>query len=227
MKILCVSDQIDPLIYSSNIKERYQDIDFVISAGDLPMEYLDFIVSSLNKSVYFVFGNHNLNDFGIYHRTIQNNMSYMREAEANNICANCHGATYLGFRCATEGSLLMAGVSGSLRYNNGLNQYSNMQMKQKLLMLIPRMIINKIKYGRYLDIFVTHAPPLGIHDKSDPCHRGFECFLWFMRVFKPKYLVHGHIHLYDLQDIRISTYQDTTVINAYSHFILDTGASDL
>ena len=69
MKILCVSDQIDPLVYSSNIKERYKDIDFVISAGDLPMEYLDFIVSSLNKAVYFVFGNHNLNEYGLYHVT--------------------------------------------------------------------------------------------------------------------------------------------------------------
>ena len=38
MKILCVSDQIDPLIYSVNIKERYRDVDLVISAGDLPME---------------------------------------------------------------------------------------------------------------------------------------------------------------------------------------------
>jgi len=62
MKVLCVSDQIDPLVYSSNIKERYKDIDLVISAGDLPMEYLDFIVSSLNKPVLFVFGNHNLNE---------------------------------------------------------------------------------------------------------------------------------------------------------------------
>ena len=65
--------------------------------------------------------------------------------------------------------------------------------------------------------------PAGIHDKSDPCHQGFECFKWFMDSFSPRYLVHGHIHLYDLQDIRVSKYHDTTVINAYSHFILDTG----
>ena len=72
MKILCISDQIDPLVYSSNIKERYKDIDFIISAGDLPMEYLDFIVSSLNKAVYFVFGNHNLNEYGLYHGPKEN-----------------------------------------------------------------------------------------------------------------------------------------------------------
>ncbi len=227
MKILCVSDQIDPLVYSSNIKERYKDIDLVISAGDLPMEYLDFIVSSLNKPVYFVFGNHNLSEFVYYHRngstTGQSVKSFdcMSEAQAS------HGTTYLGFRCRREGSLLMAGLSGSLQYNNGLNQYTDAQMKRKIIALIPRLLLNKFLYGRYLDVLVTHASPEGIHDKPDPCHRGFASFLWFMRVFKPRYLLHGHIHLYDLQDIRVSKYLETTVINAYSHYILETGDTDI
>ncbi len=224
MKILCVSDQIDPLVYSSNIKERYKDIDLVLSAGDLPMEYLDFIVSSLNKPVYFVFGNHNLTEFGLYHRIAG---SIPKGLPADN-CLNpegCHGTTYIGFKNIREGNLLIAGVSGSLRYNDGLNQYTDKQMKRLLLSLVPRLIMNKIRYGRYLDILVTHASPAGIHDKNDPCHQGFSSFLWFMKAFRPRYLVHGHIHLYDLQDIRVSRFLDTTVINAYSHYILDTGAT--
>ena len=54
-KILCISDQIDPVIYSKDIKEKYGDVDFIISAGDLPIDYLDFVQSSLNKPLYFVF----------------------------------------------------------------------------------------------------------------------------------------------------------------------------
>ena len=222
MKILCVSDQIDPLVYSSNIKERYKDIDFVISAGDLPMEYLDFIVSSLNKAVYFVFGNHNLNEYGLYHGTTDKYKTGLEQTMIND--SECHGTTYIGFKAIKDNSLLIAGVSGSLRYNKGLNQYTDKQMKRKLISLIPSLLLNKIRYGRFLDILVTHASPEGIHDKTDPCHRGFRSFLWFMEVFKPKYLIHGHIHLYDMQDIRVSKYHETTVINAYSHFILDTGA---
>ncbi len=227
MKILCVSDQIDPLVYSSNVKERFKDIDLVISAGDLPMEYMDFIVSSLNKPVYFVFGNHNLNEFGYYHRNLLDTVPAGKSIEKD-VCASpgC-GATYIGFRGIRDGSLLIAGVSGSLKYNNGLNQYTDTQMKRKLLALIPFMLYNKIRYGRFLDLLVTHASPAGIHDKSDPCHQGFKCFLWFIETFKPRYLVHGHIHLYDLQDIRVSKYLETTVINAYSHFIIDTGAAEL
>lgn len=33
MKILCISDETDPLIYSKNIAKRYGDVDLVISAG--------------------------------------------------------------------------------------------------------------------------------------------------------------------------------------------------
>ncbi len=221
MKILCVSDQIDPLVYSNSAKERYKDVEFVISAGDLPMEYLEFIVSSLNKPVHFVFGNHNLDEFGFYHRTPSG--QYRNPFASTGFSG--HGATYLGFRTLTEGGILLAGASGSVRYNDGFNQYTDRQMRWRLIKMIPSLVLNRLRYGRYLDILVTHASPAGIHDKNDPCHRGFPCFLWFMRTFKPRYLVHGHIHLYDLQDVRVSRYMDTTVINAYSHFILDTGAS--
>jgi uncharacterized protein len=224
MKILCVSDQIDPLVYSSNIKERYKDVDLVISAGDLPMEYLDFIVSSLNKPVFFVFGNHNLDEYGCYHQISPTPKHMYQNPDFDT--KSWHGTTYIGFKSVKEGSVLIAGVSGSLMYNKGLNQYTDAQMKRKLIAMIPSLVMNKIRYGRFLDILVTHAAPEGIHDKSDPCHRGFNSFLWFMRLFKPRFLVHGHIHLYDLQDIRVSQFLETTVINAYSHFILDTGVTD-
>ena len=69
MKILCISDQVDPIIYSSSLKERFEDIDIVLCAGDLPMEYIDFVVSTLNKPTYFIFGNHNLQEFKFYHET--------------------------------------------------------------------------------------------------------------------------------------------------------------
>jgi Icc-related predicted phosphoesterase len=226
MKILCISDQIDPLVYSSNIKERYKDIDLVISAGDLPMEYLDFIVSSLNKPVLFVFGNHNLNEFGYYHRNEIDASRQTRSVESFVQPPESHGTTYVGFRSIRESGLLVVGLSGSLRYNNGLNQYTDAQMKRKMYALFPKLLMNKLRYGRYLDILVTHAAPEGIHDKQDPCHKGFPSFLWFMKKFRPRFLVHGHIHLYDLQDMRISKYEQTTVINAYSHYILDTGETD-
>ncbi len=218
MKILCISDQIDPLVYSSAARERFSDVDMVISAGDLPIEYLDFIVSTLNKPAFFVFGNHNLTDFHRYHTT---EPARGKQESCYTEMQYSSGASYIGFRAVRAEELLIAGASGSMRYNDGLCQYTERQMKFRLMKLIPRLLYNKLRYGRYLDILVTHAAPRDIHDKSDPCHRGFRSFLWFMHRFKPKYLLHGHIHLYDMQDIRVSRFEETTVINVYSHYILE------
>ena len=219
MKILCVADQIDPYIYNSAAKERFGDVDCVVSAGDLPDEYLEFISGALNKPVFFVFGNHNIKNFGLYHGS-----RALRKPEykaANELPGT--GAAYAGFKCLKTEKMLIAGASGCIRYNNGTCQYTERQMAFKLLRLAPRLLLNRLLYGRYLDVFVTHAAPLGIHDKEDVCHRGFKCFLTFMRVFKPKYMIHGHIHIYDIQEERVTQYEKTTVINAYGHYIIECG----
>ncbi|MDR0656565.1 MAG: metallophosphoesterase [Treponema sp.] len=216
MKILCVSDQIDPLVYSSSIKERFGNVDLVLSAGDLPLDYLEFIVSSLNKPLFFVFGNHDLKDFHYYKKNKE--PSFFPDKDI----APGAGAIHIGFKVKQEGSLIIAGLGGSMRYNRGENQFTDRGMWWEVFKLLPRLLFNRLFRGRWLDILLTHACPEGIHDKMDLCHRGFKVFLWFMRTFKPKYLIHGHIHLYDLSAVRTTKYQDTWVINAYSHYIIDT-----
>ena len=217
MKILCISDQIDPQVYSPQIKERFADIDLILAAGDLPLDYLDYIISSLNKPLFFVFGNHHIEDLRHYKKVwndpmLQEDRDYM----------GC-GAVHLGSSIKKEGKLILAGLGGSMRYNNGNNQYTDLEMYLEIVKLIPRMFWNRIKHGRYVDILLTHSPPKGIHDKKDKCHTGFKAYIWFMKVFKPKLLIHGHIHLYDLMDIRSTKWKDTTVINAYSHYVVDLG----
>lgn len=227
MKILCVSDMIDPLIYNQNASSLFSDIDMILCAGDLPMDYVDFIVSMFNKPTYFIFGNHNLNEFHYYHSSAHAPAEKRGETHG-------HGAAYCGFRVIRDKTLsfvdpvtgkktplLIAGVSGSRKYNNGLNQYSEGEMKRRLIGMIPSLLWNKLRYGRYLDIFLTHASPRGIHDKEDPCHVGFECFNWFIKKFSPVYLVHGHIHLYDIRTRRITESGATTVVNAYAHCLIE------
>jgi Icc-related predicted phosphoesterase len=217
MKILCVADQIDPLVYTASIKERFADIDLILSAGDLPMDYLDFIVSSLNKPLLFVFGNHNLEDLRLYRRD-------QAPMDAETLRADMYrgsGATYTGFKVIREGNLLVAGLGGSMRYNRGNNQFTDFEMYLKILSLIPRLLFNRVFRGRFVDILLTHAAPWGIHDLNDPCHRGFKAFRWFIKVFKPAYLVHGHVHLYDLNAVRDSRYLKTRIVNAFGHYVID------
>lgn len=234
MKILCVSDFIDPLVYNQNAKETFGDVDLILSAGDLPLDYIDFIVSVLNKPTYFVFGNHNLKGFNYYANPKAQFEHGIPDIGKMNDSSNAHGGTYLGFCSKADKTLsftdpvtgkqtplLIAGAGGCVRYNNGQSQYTEGQMKFRLLKMVPRLLYNKFKYGRYLDIFLTHASPRHIHDKEDPCHLGFECFNWFLKKFKPTYMVHGHIHLYDMREERIGKYWDTIIVNAYAHNIIE------
>ena len=211
MKILLISDKISNLIYNINVKNNrmFNDIDLVISAGDLPFYYYDFIVSNFNVPLYFVFGNHARPD----------DEKFIKENSAFN---KMGGFFNLDNKVINYKGLLIAGLEGSFKYNNGKHQYTEFEMKMKILRLYPKLIYNKIKYGRYLDILVTHAPPDGIYPTGDDiCHKGFVVFNKFIKKFKPKFLIHGHIHLYDRNKKRIFAVNSTKVINAYKYQILE------
>jgi uncharacterized protein len=215
MKVLCIADHVDPFIYSAGIKSRFKDVDFVLSAGDLTLEYYDFIVSTLNKPLFFVFGNHHLDDRNRYQR---------REDPLRPLTVPIWqgvGATYLEGRVLRFDGLILAGLGGSIWYNGGEHQYTNFTMFLSMLRLMPAMLLHRLFHGRWLDILLTHAPPYGINDLPDPCHTGFRVFLWFMRTFRPRYLVHGHVHLYDRNAAREARYAGTTVLNAYDHVVFE------
>ena len=73
-----------------------------------------------------------------------------------------------------------------------------------------------------VDIIVTHAPPAGCGDGEDYAHRGFEALLPLLEKYKPRFLVHGHVHLnYGPDRPRVHHYGETTVINAWERFELE------
>jgi Icc-related predicted phosphoesterase len=106
-------------------------------------------------------------------------------------------------------------------YNGGENQFTDFGMFLWILRLLPLLLWNRALRGRFLDVLVTHSPPYGINDLPDPCHTGFRVFLWFLRVFRPRFLVHGHVHLYDRNAAREAQYAGTTIVNAYDHAVIE------
>jgi Icc-related predicted phosphoesterase len=183
------------------------------------LDYLDFVVSSLNCPLLFVYGNHNLENYEKYRKSVFSSESIF---PTEDLYPGTGGITHVGSSIRREKGVIIAGLGGSKQYNKGPNQYTEWQMRMEIWKLFPRMLFNRIFRGRWLDILLTHAAPWGIHDKKDLCHQGFKSFLWFMRVFKPRYLIHGHIHLYDLAELRTTVYGGTLVINAYSQYVLNT-----
>ena len=226
MKILCISDATDTLIYSSIAPELYKDVGFVISAGDLPLRYYDYIQTMLRKDVYYVYGNHNLEDFDRMMK--KGSAAFMHHAFDSDFYSRvadipAFGGLFIDGKCVYDKvhDLIIAGLGGSMLYNGGDSQYTESQMKKRINRLVPRLLYNKKRYGRALDILVTHAPPKGMGDGEDLCHRGFSVFLDFMRTYRPKYLLHGHVHLDDINAPRMSEYCGTKVINIYKNYIID------
>ncbi|MDZ7845008.1 MAG: metallophosphoesterase [Anaerolineales bacterium] len=201
-KILAVSDQIDPRIYSPNLKTRFADVDVVVACGDLPYLYQEYIITLLGKPLYFVHGNHDP-------------LLEVNEGEAR---SEPFGAINLHRRIIRRDGLLLAGVEGSILYNKKTTyQYSQRKMWRHVFRLVPGMLINKLTSGRYLDVFVTHAPPRGIHEGEDWTHQGINAFRWLINVFQPAVHLHGHIHVYR-PDARIETrVGKTLVINAFRY----------
>jgi len=199
MKILSLSDQIIPFIYSPQLRLRFKDIDLVIGCGDLPYYYLEYVLTVLNVPLFFVRGNHD--------KVIEYSPEGQRAAP--------HGGMDIHRRVCKHEGLLLAGVAGSLRYRPGEFQYTQSEMWNHVFCLVPGMFYNRLKCGRFLDVFVTHAPPAGIHDKPDLPHQGIRAFRWLISVFQPFISLHGHIHIYRPDGIRESILGRTQIINSY------------
>ena len=50
---------------------------------------------------------------------------------------------------------------------------------------------------------------------------GFKSFLWLMERFRPRYLLHGHRHVYNPLEVTETQYEGTTVINVYPYKVLE------
>jgi Icc-related predicted phosphoesterase len=202
VNILSISDKKVPIIYSPQVKCRFEHIDFVIACGDLPYYYLEFIISSLDKPLFFVRGNHDPEiEYGERH-------SYTHP----------RGGIDLHQRVICYENILIGGMEGSIRYkSNGLYQYTQSQMWLKICRLLPKLLFNRLVYGRYLDIFITHSPPWKIHDQDDLPHQGIKAFRWFIETIKPKCHFHGHTHVYRPDTVTETVLNTTRVINTYGY----------
>lgn len=204
MEILAVSDMVHPEVYNERITDRFGKVELVLSCGDLPFYYLEYIVSMLNVPLLYVLGNHD--------RPLV--------TEAGEVPAP-QGCIDVNKRVVGQKGLLVGGLEGSIRYRpGGQHQYTEREMRWMVRRIAPRLYWNRITRGRGIDVLITHSPPWGIHDQEDPAHRGFAALLAFMRRFRPRYLIHGHTYPKPGAPWR-ARYLDTEVIHVHGYRVLE------
>jgi len=205
MKILVVSDEVVERLYTLAANHHFDDVDLILGCGDLPYEYLEYLLTITNLPLFYVPGNHD----PVYRRSVPN--------------SRAEGGVNLDQRVTRCGGLLIGGLGGSIRYRpDGVNQYTQFEMYFRALKLLPALLFNKLRYGRALDILITHSPPSGIHDDDSNVHRGLKAINRLLRWAKPTYHFHGHTHFYRQNlEPRITQFHETQVMNVHPYKVIE------
>lgn len=205
MKILAVTDETVERIYTLAASGHFADVKLILSCGDLPYPYLEYLVTMLNVPLCYVPGNHD----PAYNPRI--------------LASRAEGCENLDGRVARVCGLTIAGLGGSPRYHpNGVNQYTQSEMTLRAWSLAASLWWNHLRHGRDLDLLITHSPPLGIHDEDTQAHRGLRAINWLIRWAKPRYHLHGHVHFHRhnlTPSITISGV--TQIINVYPYKVIE------
>lgn len=205
MRLLTVSDEIVQRLHSPALRSTVGSIDGLISCGDLPASYLEYLVSLLNVPALYVHGNHDAPE--------------LREDGSRHL--HPQGCTPLDGRVERLGGLLVAGVDGVLRYRDGAFQYTERAWRWRLLLLSMRVLWAQQRFNQRLDVLVTHTPPAGLHD-GPGAHRGPMALRRFVERFQPRYVIHGHVHLnYGYGDQRPLHHGASQIINTCGFLLLD------
>ncbi len=195
MKILAISDEESKYLWEYFDKSKLADIDLIISCGDLDPHYLSFLVTVSSAPVLYVRGNHD--------------DRYENSPPEGCICIEDQIYVHEGVR--------ILGLGGSMRYSTGANQYTEWQMKQRAAKLEFQLFRR-----RGFDILVTHAPAYQLNDGRDLPHQGFQVFRKLIEKYRPKFFLHGHVHLnYGRNQKRYDKYQDTHIINAFERCVFE------
>ena len=205
VKILAVSDVVDYRLYSDKIPEHLKDVQVILGCGDLPLEYLEFLVSMMNVPLLYVPGNHD------------------PVFDDKNPSSRAEGCDFLDLKVMQVKGINVAGLGGSIRYQpHRPNQFTQVQMFFRTIRLVPIIARHILKTTRPLDIIIAHSPPFGINDDTDPAHIGFSVYSLIIKVFKPRYFLHGHVTVYkgnlDKPETQIG---QTTVINVSPYKVIN------
>ncbi len=204
MKILCVSDRVESMLYGPNLTSYARGVEAVISCGDLPFDYLEYLVTFLGVPLYYVLGNHDPGPDG---------------PEYPGGCTPLDGRI-VEAEVGNE-SVVLAGLSGSRLYSGGPNQYTERQMRRRAGALSARIRWRGLLGRPRPTVFVAHSPPFRLGDEEDQAHTGFESFLDLIDRHEPSLWLHGHVHVYGPDQRRVTSRGPTRVINVFGHRILE------
>ena len=186
---MAIADEECKALWDHYEQGKLDDIDLIISCGDLDPRYLSFLATFARCPVLYVHGNHD--------------KKYKDIPPEGCICIEDQIYEYKGVR--------ILGLGGSMEYTGAAHQYTEKKMTARV-----KKLRWKLRFKKGFDILVTHAPAHQLNDGDDLPHKGFQVFRDLMEQYKPKYFIHGHMHKnYGKIKNPIESYGTTQIINAF------------
>jgi hypothetical protein len=202
-RILAVADEVEETLFGETLSGLQPDL--VVSCGDLPFDYLEYIVTVLSVPLLYVPGNH---DPDLSARPLEEREPFKSGLLIGSGDVAGHlpvrgfatppgpeGCMNVDGRTAEVAGLVVAGLGGSVNYADGSNRYTQGQMRRRALRLTIGARLRRPLRRRAVDVLVAHSPPMGLGDEpDDPAHVGFAAFHPLVERLRPRLLLHGHVH---------------------------------
>ena len=141
MKILAISDVPSKALWDYCTREKLAGVDIILSCGDLPKKYLEYLTNFTAAPILYVHGNHD--------------GSYKGDEPGGCICVDDEVYVWKGLR--------IMGLGGCIRYNReDTYQYTEKEMRRRA-----RKLWFKAHRAGGIDLLLTHAPAKGLNDGGD------------------------------------------------------------
>ena len=220
VRVLAVSDVVGESLWADIGPARGADL--ILACGDLPFEYLAYLMNALDVPLVFVPGNHDPDLSG--YRVSRAGLTLRAGLPARPPWPD--GAVSADGRVVDVASLRIAGLGGCRRYRPGPNQYSDRQQAHRARRLAVQARLRRpaglrklrggaslgqlrdpaglrnlrggasprqLRGGHRVDVLLTHAPPRGVGDGTDAAHQGFPALNVLTARLQPAVLLHGHV----------------------------------
>ncbi len=188
VRVLAVSDVPDPALLAD--LSPVASAQLILACGDLPFDYLSYLMDALDVPLVFVPGNHDQDLSG--YRTSRAGLTLRAGLPARPPWPP--GAINADGQVVDVAGLRVAGLGGCLRYSGGPNQYTDRQQARRALALRAALWRRRLRAPGRVDVLLTHAPPRGVGDGADLAHRGFRSYHRLVAALQPGVLLHGHVH---------------------------------
>lgn len=194
IRLLAVSDEIEPALSFETNRRALRPVDAVIGAGDLKPEYLDFVADAFKVPLLYVRGNHDRGGGW--------------QEEIDHVPEPMDGTWH------DVGGLTIAGLSWPSNDHGRAVHDEAAAWRQVASSYV------RFRSRRPL-ILVSHVPPAGLGDTpEDHYHRGFAAYRWLCERLKPAVWIHGHTSIAALEHWWVQS-GSTTVVNVTGAVLIE------